>query len=178
MNKIIIDGYYKEQENIGKVSGIIFKDWKDREPIDKISVIIDNFGSYVPGEFYKRELPGVMKLLERIDLNNFDTIILDSHVWLWNEEESPSKPKPGLGAHLYEKLNRRDINIIGIAKSYYRDNNLHTFHCTRGNSKNPLYVDSINLKEDYSEVIRTMHGDFRIPYLIKLADTKSKLNFK
>lgn len=25
MNKIIIDGYYKEKEHLGKISGIIFK---------------------------------------------------------------------------------------------------------------------------------------------------------
>ena len=94
------------------------------------------------------------------------------------DEESFEKPKPGLGAHLYEKLGRKNLNIIGIAKSYYRDNNLHTFQCFRGNSKNPLYVDSINQDKDYSEVIKSMYGNFRIPYLIKLADTESKINFK
>lgn len=98
MNKIIIDGYYKEKECLGKISGIIFKNWEDSEPIDKISIIINNFDSYIPGEFYKRELPGIVKLLENIDLDKFDTIILDSHVWLWNDEESFEKPKPGLGA--------------------------------------------------------------------------------
>lgn len=97
---------------------------------------------------------------------------------MWNDEESFEKPKPGLGAHLYEKLGRKNLNIIGIAKSYYRDNNLHTFQCFRGNSKNPLYVDSINQDKDYSEVIKSMYGDFRIPYLIKLADTELKINFK
>lgn len=178
MNKIIIDGYYKEKEHLGKISGIIFKNWEDNEPIDGISIIINNFDSYIPGEFYKRELPGIVKLLENIDLDKFDTIILDSHVWLWNDEESFEKPKPGLGAHLYKKLGRKNLNIIGIAKSYYRDNNLHTFQCFRGNSKNPLYVDSINQDKDYSEVIKSMYGNFRIPYLIKLADTKSKINFK
>lgn len=178
MNKIIIDGYYKEKEHLGKISGIIFKNWEDSEPIDKISIIINNFDSYIPGEFYKRELPGIVKLLENIDLDKFDTIILDSHVWLWNYEESFEKPKPGLGAHLYEKLGRKNLNIIGIAKSYYCDNNMHTFSCFRGNSKNPLYVDSINQDKDYSEVIKSMYGNFRIPYLIKLADTESKINFK
>lgn len=77
-----------------------------------------------------------------------------------------------------KKLGRKNLNIIGIAKSYYRDNNLHTFQCFRGNSKNPLYVDSINQDKDYSEVIKSMYGNFRIPYLIKLADTESKINFK
>lgn len=28
MNKIIIDGYYKEKEHLGKISGIIFKTGK------------------------------------------------------------------------------------------------------------------------------------------------------
>ena len=123
-------------------------------------------------------IPGIVKLLENIDLDKFDTIILDSHGWLWNDEESFEKPKPGLGAHLYEKLGRKNLNIIGIAKSYYCDNNMHTFSCFRGNSKNPLYVDSINQDKDYSEVIKSMYGNFRIPYLIKLADTESKINFK
>mgnify|MGYP003244039782 CR=1 FL=1 len=31
MNKIIIDGYYKEKECLGKISGIIFKNWEDNE---------------------------------------------------------------------------------------------------------------------------------------------------
>lgn len=178
MNKIIIDGYYKEQDNLGKNFGdYLQRLGRDHEPIDKISVIINNFDSYIPGEFYKRELPGIIKLLENINLNNFDTIILDSHVWLWNEKESPDKPKPGLGAYLYKRIRRKDLNIVG-AKSYYCDNNLHSSLCFRGNSKNPLYVDSINLKENYSEIIKHMYGNYRIPYLIKLADTESKLNFK
>ena len=66
MNKIIIDGYYKEKEHLGKISGIIFKNWEDSEPIDKISIIINNFDSYIPGEFYKREQIGRASCRERV----------------------------------------------------------------------------------------------------------------
>ena len=68
---------------------------------------------YESGLFYKRELPGILRMLEKVE-QDVHTIIVDGYVWL-----SRAK-KPGLGGHLYNALERR-VNIIGVAKRPYRD---------------------------------------------------------
>lgn len=55
-----------------------------------------------------------------------------------------------------KNLEERILILLELQKVITCDNNMHTFSCFRGNSKNPLYVDSINQDKDYSEVIKSM----------------------
>jgi len=45
----------------------------------------------------------------------------------------------------------------------------------RGGSRRPLYVNSVGIDlEEAKQKIIAMHGDFRVPTLLKLADRESR----
>ncbi|WP_207420305.1 hypothetical protein [Desertivirga brevis] len=56
--------------------------------------VLDCDQEYIPGEFYKRELPGILSLLDKINFELIQAIIIDGFVIL-NDEG-----KPGLGGYL------------------------------------------------------------------------------
>jgi deoxyribonuclease V len=93
-------------------------------------------------------------------------IIIDGYVWLGAQ-------RPGLGAHLYESLQRRAA-VIGVAKTrFVRAEPARMV--LRGRSRSPLYVTAagMDLAEAASH-IRAMHGPYRIPTLLKRADQLSR----
>ena len=90
------------------VAGIAFQHWQDSEPTSIYQSQVDNIADYVPGSFYKRELPCILTLLREHDLKP-DVIMIDGYVYL------DGKHQPGLGKHLYDALDGRTI-IIGVAK--------------------------------------------------------------
>ena len=118
---------------------------------------------YKSGEFYKRELPCILKLLEEHQLEP-DTIILDGYVWL------DGISKPALGYHLQQAIDFSPA-LIGVAKNRHSalgDN----FDVLRGGSQKPLYVTTMGIDiNSAKEAIAKMHGDFRLPTLIKKADS-------
>ena len=173
MKKIAIDTYYYSDTDSYTV-GVVFSEFTDQKPIDIISVHTSKFGSYVPGQFYKRELPGVLDLLKLIDLKEFDTIILDSY---YSMVDQVGKVIPGLGEKLDEKLGRPDwITIIGVAKSLFGRSSEICKEVIRGEAMKPLYVSSRPGEDlDFiSEEIKSMYGPYRLPYLLKLLDTETK----
>lgn len=177
--KLAIDVFYKE--NSARAVGIIFDNWEDEKPSD--TIVIDYTGEineYEPGSFYKRELPFIHMILEEcstkgINTEDFDYIIVDGHVFLY---ESDGTNYQGLGCHLYESLGMK-IPVIGVAKSSYKAGALFDELVYRGESKNPLYVTSVGVdKDDAGDFIRSMHGEYRIPTLLKLLDQITKENGK
>lgn len=164
--KLIIDVSY--QNNRAKVVGGFFENWND-ENLFKISEkFVENVEEYIPGQFYKRELPCILEFLNDLNLEEIELIIIDGFIYLDDEN------KKGLGAYLYESLNHR-IPIIGVAKSKFHNNNLNVNEVLRGESRNPLYVSSIGIDlSEATDFIQNMYGEFRLPHLIKLVDTETK----
>lgn len=126
---------------------------------------IQGVEDYVPGQFYKRELPFILKVFETIK-ENIGIIIIDSFIWVEGHQK-------GLGAHLYDSVSC-EIPIIGVAKSYLKG-------CTeylkvyRGKSINPLYVSAVGIDINYSaRLIEELKGDFRIPSILKRVDRLSR----
>lgn len=131
------------------------------EYIEEISGIED----YISGQFYKRELPCILRVLEKIK-ENINIIIIDSFIWVEGY-------KNGLGAYLYESLNPK-IPVIGVAKSYLRGNTAY-LEIYRGESTNPLYVSAIGIDLNYSaDLIKELKGSFRIPDILKKVDKLSR----
>ena len=102
MKKIAIDAYYVG--NTCHVVGGIFNKWCDEHVSKFIYADVKVDSEYIPGEFYKRELPGILKLLEQVNLDEFDTIIIDGYVYLIefcyvsdDEKNIKKKVKRGLG---------------------------------------------------------------------------------
>lgn len=165
---IAFDTYY--YDNKAKTIGVSFNEWENDKPIEIYSEIIEGVAEYEPGSFYKREMPCIVSLLKKINLNEIELIIVDGYVILDNEG------KYGLGGHLYEALNEK-IPIIGVAKSGFDSNKINSKALLRGESKKPLYISAIGIELDLAfEHIKSMHGNYRMPTLLQIMDTKTKEN--
>lgn len=179
--KIAIDVYYFD-DSLAKAVGVIFNNWDDQEPTEVIESWSTEFGPYIPGEFYKRELPCIMDLIEKIpDLKDYDSIIIDGLARLPREMD-------GLGMKLDDELVNRGIinrmtsikpSIIGVAKSKFSgaDEDAGIVKVLRGKAKNPLYVNTTFYgcsSFEAGEFIKQMAGNGRIPDLLKLLDKLTK----
>jgi deoxyribonuclease V len=162
---LAIDVHYREIE--AKVVGVLFN-WEDIQPLNIIIEYMKNINDYRPGEFYIRELPCLLKIIEKIDLNELEAIIIDGHIY------TDSQGSFGLGGKLWEVLNKQ-IPIIGVAKSPFFNNKETVSEVYRGESKKPLYVSAIDYnKEKAVENIKNMNGEFRLPTILKQMDTITK----
>jgi deoxyribonuclease V len=163
---LAFDTYYFDQK--AKTICLEFAEWNEDKNFKIHSEIIDNVEEYIPGEFYKRELPCILSLLKQIDLSTIEVIVVDGFVYL-NDEN-----KYGLGGYLYEKLNK-EIPIIGVAKTNFASIEKNKKALFRGESKKPLYITSIgiDLDEAYKKV-ESMAGEYRFPTLLKELDRLSK----
>lgn len=150
------------RENKAVAACVVFQDWTDPEPVAEYIELIHDVEPYQPGQFYLRELPCLLKVLNKVS-EPLSTIIVDGYVWLDKSE------KPGLGAKLYEAL-ENSVPIVGVAKSAFAGS--FGIPVTRGMSTRPLFVTSVGIDpKTASQYIQQMHGPNRIPTLLKRVDT-------
>lgn len=138
-----------------------FDDWSDS--ISKLDIIevTDNVAPYEPGNFYKRELPCIISLLEKHSLQP-KIIVIDGYVWL-------DENQIGLGGHLYNALNQ-EVAIIGVAKTKFKSHS-KVKEVLRGKGQTPLYVSAIGIDlDEAAQNIEKMNGNFRLPTLLKRVD--------
>lgn len=129
---------------------------------------LEGIADYVPGQFYKRELPCILSLLQQVPIAKLDAIIIDGYVYLDDEQ------MPGLGGYLYNAL-QGDIPVIGVAKSNFATLNKLKLRLLRGNSANPLYITAVGVSlRAAGQYITDMAGPYRIPTLLKTLDTETK----
>ncbi len=158
-----VDTAYRENRCV--TAAIAFENWGDCVPVESIRNITDVKAPYRAGEFYRRELPPILEILNLIRWKP-SLILIDGYVWL-------DPDRPGLGARLFEAL-RRAVPVIGIAKSPFRQNSA-AIAITRGKSQSPLFITSTGIDPHRAvEMVKSMHGQFRIPTLLKLVDLISK----
>ena len=157
---LVVDVDYRE--GLAWVAGILFRDWGDAEPAVEYLVECEVASHYRPGEFFKRELPCIQRLLLEIS-HPVTCIVVDGYVYLGSER------RPGLGKHLFDALGHQ-IPVIGVAKTAF----LGTPDSTavfRGQSTRPLYVTAVGVADELArEWIRAMQGDHRIPTLLQRVD--------
>jgi len=152
------DVYYSE-DGRASAAAVLFFDYRDTEPVATYTQCLPGAAAYIPGEFYRRELPSILALIGQIN-EALDEMIVDGYVMLGN--------KPGLGQHLYESFDG-EIPVIGVAKSKFKGSS--GAEVFRGGSIHPLYVTSAGVDlQEAAERIRTMHGPYRIPTLLKRID--------
>jgi len=163
---LAIDVHYRE--DFAKSVSIEFDDWVDENILQIHETIIDEVEEYIPGEFYKRELPCLLEVIELSDRELIKLIIVDSYVVL-NDDG-----KFGLGAYLYEALGE-EIPVIGMTKKNFLSNTKNVREVLRGESQKPLYVSSMGIDIDQAaEKIRNMKGEYRFPEMLKLVDRKGR----
>lgn len=156
---LAFDVYYLNDD--ATTACVCFDNWTDSVSTQDFVEKTHNVAPYEPGKFYKRELPCIVSLLTKHNLQP-EIIVIDGYVWL-------DENKIGLGGHLYNELGGK-IPIIGVAKSRFA---LHSKVKVvfRGNSKNPLYVTAIGIDlDEAAQNIENMDGNFREPTLLKRAD--------
>jgi deoxyribonuclease V len=162
---LALDVHYKE--NYAKSVGVIFNTTEDT-PVESLVEIIKEVEDYVPGQFYKRELPCLLKVIETVDLSTIEAIIVDGHVYVDND------CKLGLGGYLYEALNKQ-MPVIGVAKRSFHNTEQVSKEVFKGQGKNPLYVSAIGLDlQEAIAIVSQLHGEHRMPTLLKLLDNITK----
>ncbi len=162
--KAALDVHYESDRSIAAC--VVFDKWPDSEPTELIRVVMPSALQYHAGRFYERELPCLLSVLQRAG-RKFETIIIDGYVHL-----EPDVGK-GIGAHLFESLSYSPA-VIGVAKNPLKvaDRFVPIY---RGKSKKPLFVSAIGCSVDQAaQSILSMHGPYRIPTLLKLADRHAR----
>jgi deoxyribonuclease V len=156
----ILDAAYTEQG--AGVGCVLARGWTAAEAAARFTKHVSGAAlGYEPGAFYKRELPLLLDMIRGLALIPC-AYVIDGYVWL-------GPCKPGLGARLYDALGR-SAPVIGVAKTSFRGDTWST-PIIRGGSSRPLFVTAAGLDgAKAAELIAAMHGDHRIPTLLKLAD--------
>lgn len=147
------------KDGSASAAAVIFRDYKDSKSVAEYVQCIPNIEDYIPGEFYKRELPCILSLIEQFN-ETLDEMIVDGYVMLGD--------RSGLGKHLFDSFVGK-IPVIGVAKSKFKGSS--GIKVYRGRSMRPLYVTSAGVDpNEASARIRTMHGANRVPTLLKRVD--------
>jgi deoxyribonuclease V len=141
---------------------VLFQHWSDSAPVFETTCEVSDVAPYEPGQFFRRELPCILAVLEKLEQRPA-IIIIDGYVWLADERE------PGLGGHLYAALEKR-VAVIGVAKTRFQRAGA-VLEITRGTSSTPLYITAAGMPlADAASHIQAMHGRFRIPTLLRRVD--------
>lgn len=155
-----LDVYYRSTHAIAAC--VLFKGWCDHLSIRQIKEEIENVRPYEPGRFYRRELPCLLRVLNKVNVP-LEAVVIDGYAWLGDNQS------PGLGAYLFKALNE-SVPVIGVAKNRFKgsESALQVF---RGRSKRPLFITAAGIdREIAAGYILRMHGEYRIPTLLKEAD--------
>lgn len=141
---------------------VLFSSWAAAAPAAEHVQRLSEVAEYVPGQFYRRELPCVLAVLELVE-HPVELIVIDGYVVL------DAEGTHGMGGYLYEALDRR-VPVIGVAKSRFRSN-VAAVEVLRGDSKRPLFVTALGMDPQIAaNEVERMHGNYRLPTLLKRVD--------
>lgn len=158
--------YRDDSSPRARVACVLFDDWSDAAPAGELSREMPSTADYEPGEFYRRELPCLLAILADV-AGPLAAVVIDGYVWLAGDGA-----RPGLGAHLWEALNR-SLPVIGVAKNPFVG--AGAVELLRGSSAKPLYVTAAGVDAGWAaERIAEMDGEHRIPTLLRRVDQLSR----
>ncbi|WES98636.1 endonuclease V [Chryseobacterium arthrosphaerae] len=160
------DTYY--YEDFANTVCIAFENWESEKEVETFIEQTKINSEYESGAFYKRELPCILSLLQKITLKSGDIIIVDGYVTLDNEGKS------GLGGHLYKALDEK-YPVVGIAKNEFTTPDTERRSVFRGESRTPLFLTAKGIDVDEIKTrVEQMHGAYRMPTLLKKLDQLSR----
>ena len=149
-------------EETALAAGLLFPDWTSDVIESVLLKEMSGIAAYEPGNFYKRELPCILSLLEAVE-EPLDAIVVDGFATLGSDE------KAGLGMHLYDAIGQ-SVPVIGVAKRSFLDTP-EACEVLRGSSEKPLFVTAVGMPlSEAKQYIATRHGNNRIPTLLKRVD--------
>lgn len=162
-------------DDTGYAAAVLFDTWTASTPLHVFTHVEHNVAEYQPGQFYKRELPPVLALLAASPTPPA-VVVIDGFVNL------DAAGRPGLGQHLFDALGGK-VPIVGVAKNPFRlhgeegepDEQGGPGAITRGSSVRPLYVTSAGMSQTTAEeLVIGMHGQHRLPTMLKLVDQEAR----
>ena len=158
---LIVDVAYAD--SAAWVAGVLADCWHAAVPVRELLLEAGDVAPYVPGDFYRRELPCILALLEQVP-EPLDCIVIDGYVTLGSEH------RPGLGMHLWNRLEGR-TPVIGVAKTAFHDTPAES-RVQRAGSSRMLFVTAAGMPLSAAKAaVEGMHGPFRLPTLLKLVDS-------
>ncbi len=107
---LAVDVQYSRDKAVA--GGVEFEHWTDARPLREHISFIKGVAEYRPGQFYRRELPCILKLLSDDHLRP-TCIVVDGYVFL------DGASAPGLGKWLFDALHGRVV-VIGVAKNRFK----------------------------------------------------------
>lgn len=161
---LVVDVAYSEAG--GVAAGVLLESWSDISPSREIVVRIPHVEEYVPGEFFRRELPCIEAVLREVG-EPLECVVIDGYAYLGDP------PRDGLGAALWNKLERK-VPILGVAKSKYLGAPEETL-LFRGGSNRPLFVTAAGMTTDEAKRrVLSMAGKHRLPDMLKHVDALAR----
>jgi len=159
-----LDVAYHDLE--ANAAAVLFHSWGDSAAWREIVIRVPAPADYRPGQFFRRELPCLVALVALVE-EPLEVLIVDGYVWLGEGN------LPGLGAHLHAALGGATA-VIGVAKSRLAGATA-AVPVLRGGSSRPLLVTAAGMDlRVAADCIQSMHGEHRIPTLLKRADQLSR----
>ena len=147
-----------------RAAAVLAADAASAHVLAERTAVIPQVPPYLPGEFYRRELPPLLAVLG--DLSGLGLLVVDGYADL-----DPSG-RPGLGAHAHAEFG---IPVIGVAKSRFRTAT-HAVPVVRGASVRPLFVTAAGMPAaDAADLVRRMAGRYRLPDALRRADTLARV---
>jgi len=139
-------------------AAVAFEGWDAGVAVEEVAVAVGRVEPYVPGQFYRRELPCVLAALKELK-RAAELVIVDGYVWLGPQ-------RPGLGMHVHEALG---VPVVGVAKTAFAG--APGVAVVRGASKAPLFVTAEGMDPAVAaRHVRAMHGAYRVPTMLKRVD--------
>ncbi len=161
--KLAVDVQYEQTR--ARAAGLLFDAWEAQEPLLAQVLELDGVAPYLSGQFYRRELPCILPLIQKIaEEHALERIIIDGYVDL-------GRDRPGLGRYLYQAL-EGCFQVIGVAKSPFRGS--EALPLLRGSSKRPLWISATEDPEGAVAAIRSMAGEWRFPKLLQHVDALAR----
>lgn len=151
-------------DNKARTVCIVFECWTAPVLSSYYAEVQEHIEAYIPGAFYRRELPCILSLLQKVEVKEVEAIVIDGFVYL------DDKGRYGLGGHLYQKIGGR-VPVIGVAKNDFVSIRENKRALLRGGSQRPLYITAIGMDlDEATDHIKSMAGPFRVPTLLKELD--------
>ena len=166
MTIAIFDVDYRDT---GARAAVLLADtWTSAAPSAGHSLDLTEVAAYEPGQFYKRELPCLLALLQRLPLpiGALQALVIDGHVWL------DAQGRPGLGAHLHQAVGGA-LPVVGVGKTAFGPltGTAAVAEVRRGTSQRPLYVSCVGMDLGQAAAqVTSMHGEHRVPTLLTAVD--------
>lgn len=161
MIKVCVDVDYRAEEAMA--AAVLFRNWDDDIPAGEVVQRVVGIEPYVPGAFYRRELPCLLAVLADVP-EPVELVVIDGYVWVGDESQ------PGLGARLHQALGGQ-VPVIGVAKTQFTSARVAQPVLRGTQARKPLFVSTVGIDiRQACDAIRAMHGPHRLPTLLKRVD--------